>query len=96
MSDLEDCELKIGDKLAFIDFGVTPNYFIIVNEKLIFHEDNLVQILEKVDVSRPLPPFNLESKLIVAARWNEDGKMYRAVINEYDMGLKQAKIRFIE
>ena len=88
--------MKKGDKLAFITFGLTPNLLIIVKEDLIFHEDKLVQILEKVEVSRPLPPFNLEKNLIVAARWNEDGKMYRAVINEYDMGLKQAKIRFIE
>ena len=96
-NDLEDTPLKKGDELVFISFGPSIHQLIVVNTEVIFHEEKLTEILlYATQVAKPLKGSELVKGQIVAARWTEDDKIYRAVINVVNMHLGQVKIRFIE
>ena len=96
--DLEDPPLKKGDELVFISFGPSSNLLIACNLEVIIHEDELTEVMGKFEeiVAKPMEVSELVKGQIVAARWTDDDKMYRALIHAINTNLKKVKVRFID
>ena len=96
--DLEDIPLKKGDELVFISFGPSSNLLIITTIEVIIHEDELTELMGKeVEITaKRIECSALVKGQIVAARWTEDEKMYRALIHDINTNLGKVKVRFID
>ena len=96
--DLEDPPVKKGHDLVYISFGPSSNLLIVTTIDIILHEEELIEFMAKeVEiVSKPMESSSLVKGQIVAARWSEDEKMYRALITDINLNLGKVKVRFID
>ena len=93
-----DIPLKKGDEIIFENMGISSNYWIVSNPKEVkMYEEELTKLMEKIDTfAKPVVGSALVKGQIVAARWSEDEKMYRALITEIDTNLGKVKVRFVD
>ena len=98
LGDLQNIPLKKGDEIIFERMGISSNYWIVSNpNELKMYENDLAKEMKKVEMfAKPVISSALVKDQIIAARWSEDKKMYRAIINEIDKEFGKVKVRFID
>ena len=98
LEDIQDIPLKKGDEIILESMGLSSNYWIVSNPKEVqMYENDLFKLMKKVEMfSKPVVGSALVKGQIVAARWSEDEKMYRAIIHEINTHLGKVKVTFID
>ena len=99
MEDLKISPLQKGHKIKIECMGGSSNFWIVCNpNEILLYENELAKLLRRVEMfsKTPLDSSCLVKGQIVAARWSEDEKMYRALITDINLNLGKVKVRFID